>query len=43
MNKKDRIINRYPYIKHISRKDNFEAMMAIAAEINPDIYNFVPR
>ena len=43
MNKNGRIINRYPFIKHISRKDNFEGMMAIAADINSDTYNFVPR
>ena len=40
---KSKIINKYPNIQHISRKDNFENMMAMAADINPDFYNFVPR
>jgi len=32
---KNTILNRYPNIKDISRKDNFENMMLIAANIDP--------
>ena len=40
---KNTILNRYPNIKDISRKDNFENMMSIAANIDEKAYDFVPR
>jgi len=39
---KDTIINRYPNIKEMSRKDTFEAMMSLASDIDPEIFDFVP-
>ena len=38
------IINRYPYIKHIARKDNTQIMMNICLDSeHADKYDFVPR
>ena len=40
---KNTIINRYPNVKPLARKDTFQEMMAIANDINPSFFNFVPR
>lgn len=42
LNKKNKIINRYPGVRDIARKDNTESMMKIAADESPS-YDFVPR
>ena len=41
-NRSNVILNRYPLVKDIARKDNFESMMNIAAEENSE-YDFTPR
>jgi len=39
---KDRIINRYPNIKELGRKDVFERMMSVGSDISPETFDFVP-
>lgn len=41
-NDKNRIINRYPKIKDLGRKDQFQTLSSIASEIDPDAFDFVP-
>lgn len=42
LNMKGKIINRYPGVKRIARKDNFETMMQIAYE-EDETFDFVPK
>ena len=39
---KNKIINRYPNVKELCRKDTFSEMMQIMCDINPDVFEFVP-
>lgn len=43
LGKKNKIINRYPNVKHLSRKDNFELMMKFPVDVLGDEYDFTPR
>ena len=38
-----RIVNRYPHIKHLSQKDNFELMMKFPIDVGGEDYDFTPR
>ena len=40
---KKTIINRYPNVKPLSRKDTFQEMMAIACDQNDEAFDFIPR
>lgn len=42
LNKKNKIINRYPEVVKIARKDNLESMMRIAYD-ECDSFDFMPR
>ena len=37
-----KVINRYPNIKGLGRKDWFEQMMELGRNISEDTFNFVP-
>lgn len=41
--KKKTIINRYPNVKPLARKDTFQQMMAVASDLDSDGFDFVPR
>jgi hypothetical protein len=43
LQKKKAIINRYPNVKSLARKDTFQEMMAIAHDFNWQGFDFVPK
>mmetsp|Transcript_19225 Transcript_19225/g.29475 ORF Transcript_19225/g.29475 Transcript_19225/m.29475 type:complete len:122 (+) Transcript_19225:18-383(+) len=42
MIRKGRIVNHYPDVKDLSRKDAFQMMMSTAREMDGDAFDFVP-
>lgn len=42
LKKKNMIINRYPAVKLVSRKDTFQHMAAMANGFNSELFDFVP-
>lgn len=42
LNYENRILSRYPYIRHLSRKDQLQRMMKIAYEQCSNSFDFVP-
>ena len=39
---KNKLVNRYPNIKDLCRKDQFKTMMDLACQVDPDAFDFVP-
>ena len=41
--RKGQIINRYPNMQSIGRKDTFQKMIAVAEHFNKEAFDFIPR
>lgn len=42
MTQKNLVINRYPNVKLVSRKDTLQRMMDMAADFNSEAFDFIP-
>jgi hypothetical protein len=42
LSKKKHLVNRYPNVRELGRKDIFQNMMTIAREMAPSSFDFVP-
>ena len=43
LNQKGKIVNKYPGVKELARKDNFDQIMRLASVEDPEAFDFIPR